>query len=179
MSSDWHALTSLTKGRPFTVERVKLDNGVAIEGSFDLPALARLDADDQVFVAAFVRCHGSIKQMEAFFGVSYPTIKNRLNRLSEQIPFPEVQAPPRQSLGGGRGRGRGRPARRPCVSRESRGPTSTGRPSISRRSRPHSLMAARRRSTADRRTSALHTNDRRRCAGYLAGLGICWSAIAA
>jgi hypothetical protein len=99
MSSEWSALSALTKDRSFTVERVKLDNGIAIDGSFELPPLARLAAEDQVFVAAFVRCHGSIKQMEAFFGVSYPTIKNRLNRLSEQLPFPEVRPPARQSLG--------------------------------------------------------------------------------
>jgi hypothetical protein len=75
-----------------TVERVRLsDSGVAIEGSFDLPALARLPAEDQIFVAAFVRSHGSIKQMEKFFGVSYPTIKNRLNRVGALLPFVEVE----------------------------------------------------------------------------------------
>jgi hypothetical protein len=46
-----------------------------------------------VFVAAFVRCHGSIKQMEKFFGVSYPTIKNRLNRIGALLPFAEIDAP--------------------------------------------------------------------------------------
>ena len=50
-----------------------------------------LSADDQIFVAAFVRCHGSIKQMEQFFGVSYPTIKNRLNRIGSQLPFAEIE----------------------------------------------------------------------------------------
>jgi hypothetical protein len=35
-----------------------------------VPPLARLAADDQVFVTAFIRCHGSIKQIEKFFGVS-------------------------------------------------------------------------------------------------------------
>ena len=74
-----------------TVERVRLhDSGVAIDGAFELPALAQLAAEDQVFVAAFVRCHGSIKQMEKFFGVSYPTIKNRLNRIGEALPFADV-----------------------------------------------------------------------------------------
>ena len=48
---------------------------------------ARPPADDQIFVAAFVRCHGSIKQMEKFFGVSYPTIKNRLNRIASSLEF--------------------------------------------------------------------------------------------
>src|SRR5579871_741363 len=97
-SAEWSALTRLTTGQPLVVERVRLrDSGVAIEGAFDLPPLAQLPAEDQVFVAAFVRCHGSIKQMEQLFGVSYPTIKNRLNRIGEQLPFAEIApgtAPP-------------------------------------------------------------------------------------
>src|SRR5438270_6972492 len=95
MAHDWQALAKLTAGRPFTVERVRLaDTGVRVEGEFELPALAQLEADDQVFVAAFIRCHGSIKQMEKFFGVSYPTIKNRLNRIGAQLPFAEVDVSP-------------------------------------------------------------------------------------
>ncbi len=95
MSHEWQALTRLTGGGPVEVERVRCtDSGVAIEGRFELPALARLSAEDQTFVAAFVRCHGSIKQMEKYFGVSYPTIKNRLNRIGSQLPFVEVDPPP-------------------------------------------------------------------------------------
>ena len=92
---DWQALTRLTAGNPFTVERVRLaEQDIAIEGSFELPALAQLAAEDQIFVAAFVRCHGSIKQMEKFFGVSYPTIKNRLNRIGAQLPLAEIDPEP-------------------------------------------------------------------------------------
>ena len=88
---DWQALTKLTGGSRFQIERVRLvDEDIAIEGRFDLPPLAGLTAEDQVFVAAFVRCHGSIKQMEKFFGVSYPTIKNRLNRIGALLPFAEI-----------------------------------------------------------------------------------------
>ena len=91
MATDWYELTRLTRGAPLVVERVRLtDTGVAIEGTFDLPPLAHLSAEDQVFVAAFVRSHGSIKEMERLFGVSYPTIKHRLNRLGEQLGFIEV-----------------------------------------------------------------------------------------
>jgi hypothetical protein len=90
-TSDWQALTKLTGGSRFQIERVRLvDEDIAIEGRFDLPPLASLTAEDQVFVAAFVRCHGSIKQMEKFFGVSYPTIKNRLNRIGALLPFAEI-----------------------------------------------------------------------------------------
>ncbi len=88
---DWQALTKLTGGSRFQIERVRLvDEDIAIEGRFDLPPLASLTAEDQIFVAAFVRCHGSIKQMEKFFGVSYPTIKNRLNRIGALLPFAEI-----------------------------------------------------------------------------------------
>ena len=95
MAHEWQALTRLTGGGPLEVERVRCtDTGIAIEGAFELPALARLSAEDQAFVALFVRCHGSIKQMEKFFGVSYPTIKNRLNRISSVLPFVEEAPPP-------------------------------------------------------------------------------------
>jgi hypothetical protein len=85
---DWQELTQLTQGQSMVVERVRLvDKDVAIEGRFALPELARLSAEDQVFVAAFVRSHGSIKEMEQVFGVSYPTIKARLNRISSNLHF--------------------------------------------------------------------------------------------
>jgi hypothetical protein len=87
---DWQELTNLTKGRRFTVQRIRLDTGIAIEGDFDPPQLAQLSLEDQVFITAFVRCHGSIKEMERIFGVSYPTIKSRLNRISQSLDFAET-----------------------------------------------------------------------------------------
>jgi hypothetical protein len=92
MASDWQELTKLVGTARIEVDRVRLvDSGVAIEGPFTLPPLAQLPAEDQVFVAAFVRCHGSIKQMEQYFGVSYPTIKNRLNKIGSQLAFVEIE----------------------------------------------------------------------------------------
>ena len=89
MSHEWHELTDLTGDRRFVVTRVRLDSGVSVEGEFELPPLARLRYEDQVFVSAFVRSHGSIKEMEKAFGVSYPTVKNRLNRITEQLGLVE------------------------------------------------------------------------------------------
>ena len=92
MGRDWLELTKLVGQAPIEIERVRLvDSGVAIEGPFTLPPLAQLAAEDQVFVAAFVRCHGSIKQMEKYFGVSYPTVKNRLNKIGSQLSFVEIE----------------------------------------------------------------------------------------
>ena len=92
MGRDWQELTKLVGQAPIEIERVRLvETGVAIEGPFTLPPLAQLAAEDQVFVAAFLRCHGSIKQMEKYFGVSYPTIKNRLNRIGCRLSFVEIE----------------------------------------------------------------------------------------
>jgi hypothetical protein len=92
---DWQELTQLTKGQPVVVERVRLANqDIFIEGSFELPQLARLSLEDQVFIAAFVRTHGSIKEMEKVFGVSYPTIKSRLNRVAQMLEFVEIDPVP-------------------------------------------------------------------------------------
>ena len=88
MEQDWQQLTELTQNKQITIERVKiLETGIAIEGNFELPPLAKLTMEDQVFVAAFVKSHGSIKEMEKLFGVSYPSIKNRLNRISKAFDF--------------------------------------------------------------------------------------------
>ena len=90
----------MTQGKPITVERVRLvDEDIAIEGSFALPRLANLSAEDQVFVMAFVRADGSIKEMERIFGVSYPTIKSRLSRIAGQLQFVEtIPMSPKQDV---------------------------------------------------------------------------------
>jgi hypothetical protein len=90
---DWQELTKLTQGVPLVVERVRMGD-IAIEGRFELPQLARLTLEDQIFVAAFLKSHGSIKEMEQVFGVSYPTIKARLNRIAGQIEFVDTNPAP-------------------------------------------------------------------------------------
>jgi len=97
-TSDWQELTHLTRGEPFVVERVRLiEKDIVIEGAFELPDLARLSSEDQVFITAFVRSHGSIKEMEQIFGVSYPTIKSRLTRIANALHFVETNATPSRS----------------------------------------------------------------------------------
>ena len=95
MARDWQELTELTRGEPFLVERVRLpEHDAALEGSFEVPPLARLSPEDQVFVMAFLRSHGSIKAMEAMFGISYPTVKRWLDRIAVALPLVEAEARP-------------------------------------------------------------------------------------
>jgi len=94
MAQDWLQLTKLTGAAPLLVERVKIaGQGIHIEGEFELPPLARLSAEDQVFVMAFVRSDGSIKELERAFGISYPTVKSRLARIAGQFEFIQKAAP--------------------------------------------------------------------------------------
>jgi hypothetical protein len=94
-TQDWQELTRLAQGAPLVVERVRLaDRGVVLEGAFELPQLARLAMEDQIFVAAFLKSHGSIKEMEQVFGVSYPTVKARLNRIAGQLEFVDTNPRP-------------------------------------------------------------------------------------
>ena len=95
---DWQELTQLTQGAALIVERVRLaEHDIVIEGAFELPQLARLALEDQIFIAAFVKSHGSIKEMEQVFGVSYPTIKARLNRIAGSLEFVDTKPTPSRS----------------------------------------------------------------------------------
>lgn len=95
MANDWQELTKLTQGEPILVERVRLvGTDISIDSEFELPPLAQITAEDQVFVMAFIQASGSIKEMEKIFGISYPTVKNRLKRIADRLPLTE-SAPPR------------------------------------------------------------------------------------
>jgi hypothetical protein len=94
-ASEWQDLLRIAQGNPLVIERVRIPaRQIAVEGEFTLPQLAQLSLEDQVFVIAFLRSHGSIKDMEQTFGVSYPTIKARLNRISNQFEFVDTNPSP-------------------------------------------------------------------------------------
>jgi len=95
MIKSWQELTRMTGEAEILIEKIRIpEKEISIEGYFELPPLARLSLEDRVFVSAFIRNHGSIKQTEESFGVSYPTIKNRLNRIAEKLEFVQVDPAP-------------------------------------------------------------------------------------
>jgi hypothetical protein len=91
MEHGWQKLLALTGGKKFTVTRVHIpEDDITIEGDFQLPPFAGLSMEDQLFIAAFIKTHGSIKQMESIFNISYPTVKNRLNQIARQLDIVDV-----------------------------------------------------------------------------------------
>ena len=60
-----------------------------IQGRYELPALARLSADDQTFILEFIKASGSLKEMARLLKLSYPTVRNRLDEIIERIKLAE------------------------------------------------------------------------------------------
>ena len=63
-----------------------------IEGYFATGRLGRLTPDQVDFVETFVKCEGKLNRMEQELGLSYPTLRGRLNEVITQMGF-EVGPP--------------------------------------------------------------------------------------
>ncbi|HUW18826.1 MAG TPA: DUF2089 family protein [Sedimentisphaerales bacterium] len=60
-----------------------------IQGQYELPALSKLSVDDQDFVLEFIKASGSLKEMARLLRLSYPTVRNRLDEIIEQLKLAE------------------------------------------------------------------------------------------
>ena len=67
-----------------------------VTGEYRLPPLLRLEPDDQRFVEAFVLASGSLKAMAGQLGVSYPTVRNRLDDIIERLAADDAERLPRE-----------------------------------------------------------------------------------
>ncbi len=59
--------------------------GTLVRGRFEQNEFARLGAEDLSFLRAFIAARGSIKDVEAALGISYPTVRARLEKLIEAL----------------------------------------------------------------------------------------------
>ncbi len=59
--------------------------GIKIEGEIPLPALARLTPEEREFVEVFVLCGGSLKEAGQVLGISYPTVRTRLDQVMTSL----------------------------------------------------------------------------------------------
>lgn len=56
-----------------------------VDGQFDIPPLLQLAPAELSFVTSFVRSGGSLKAMAQLLGVSYPTVRNRLDDILARL----------------------------------------------------------------------------------------------
>jgi len=75
-------------GNPLHVVKLKCDHcGTTIEGEFELPLLARLSREHQLFVVAFLRAEGKMNKVQEVLGISYPTARARLLEVIRALGF--------------------------------------------------------------------------------------------
>jgi hypothetical protein len=67
---------------------------IAIEGDFGVPALLRLNRAQLDFVEVFLKNRGIIREVERELGVSYPTVRARLDEVLDAIGLNLASAPP-------------------------------------------------------------------------------------
>jgi hypothetical protein len=81
-------ITSCPSCRSGTVRVTKIECqscGTKFEGEFDVPRLLKLSPEDLGFVEDFLLTSGSLKEMAKRLDVSYPTVRNRLNAIIEEV----------------------------------------------------------------------------------------------
>jgi len=58
-----------------------------IEGHFTLCRFCRLTAEQKSFIETFIKCRGNIKEVEKELGISYPTVKSRLEDAANALGY--------------------------------------------------------------------------------------------
>lgn len=59
--------------------------GTALEGRFDLTPFNRLSPEQHQFLILFLQSRGNIKEVERVLGLSYPTVRSRLDALLQAL----------------------------------------------------------------------------------------------
>jgi len=71
-----------------TVTRLYCPNcATAIEGRFNLGRFAQLDQQKLDFIETFIRCEGKLTRVQDELGISYPTVRNRLEEVIRALGY--------------------------------------------------------------------------------------------
>jgi hypothetical protein len=62
-----------------------------IENEFELSKLAYLASDELNFIEIFVKCRGNIKDVEKELGISYPTVRAKLDDVIASLGYSVVK----------------------------------------------------------------------------------------
>jgi hypothetical protein len=59
--------------------------GTSLEGEFGVGRFGRLDRDQMSLLESFLRSRGNLKEMERELGISYPTVRGRVDALIRSL----------------------------------------------------------------------------------------------
>ena len=68
------------------------DCKTSIKGNFVLPELACMNEAEDRFLKVFLSARGNIKEVERCLGISYPTVKSRLEALLIKLGLSQLQS---------------------------------------------------------------------------------------
>lgn len=80
-------------GDLYVSELANDDSGVTLRGRFEIPLVARLDSEQYKFLETFLRCRGMLNSVERELGVSYPTVRARLDALLDSLHLSPAKDP--------------------------------------------------------------------------------------
>lgn len=85
-----------------TVVRLKCDScNTVIENNFCLGKFDYLSEEDLYFTETFIRCRGNIKEVERELGISYPTVRSKLDAVIKKLGYeaePDGQAAKKEEV---------------------------------------------------------------------------------
>ncbi|HCC47460.1 MAG TPA: hypothetical protein DEQ38_05000 [Elusimicrobia bacterium] len=79
-------------GKVTVTELCCVDCKTTVNGNFELPVFASLSHEEEVFLRVFLAARGSIKEVERQLGISYPTVKSRLEAILNKLGLGSLQA---------------------------------------------------------------------------------------
>jgi len=88
---DIPAKCPVTGGPLYVSELTSEDGSVTIRGKFRLPGASRLERDQQDFLDLFLRARGVISTVEKEMGLSYPTVRARLDALIDALGLTPIK----------------------------------------------------------------------------------------
>jgi hypothetical protein len=69
------------------------DCGTALEGEFGVGRFGRLDREQLSLLESFLRSRGNLKEMERELGISYPTVRGRVDALIRSLGLSDGESP--------------------------------------------------------------------------------------
>lgn len=80
-------------GRLIITELTGEETGITIRGRFEVPRYAQLNPEQAHFLETFLRCRGMLNSVERELGISYPTVRARLDALLRALNLAPAREP--------------------------------------------------------------------------------------
>lgn len=75
--------------------------GIGLEATFPEPRLTRLPVEHQRFIEMFILASGNLKAIAELAGVSYPTVRSRLDKIIDALQQVITETSDSEELYGG------------------------------------------------------------------------------